>query len=101
MTRKPLLSLKSVAALTIFPLLFFSVAADFECEIGWTKGTHRISEEQVNDGYCDCPLDGSDEPHTNACSGSTIGSFTGVRAVSHERYVVALKVVYVVGVVSC
>ena len=24
--------------------------------------------EQVNDGYCDCPVDGSDEPGTSACA---------------------------------
>ncbi|XP_018017995.1 uncharacterized protein LOC108674546 [Hyalella azteca] len=29
-----------------------------------------ISAKQVNDNYCDCPEDGSDEPLTNACENS-------------------------------
>jgi len=61
------------------------VSADLECEIGWGKlGTQKIPEEKINDGYCDCPLDGADEPHTHACSGSTVGAFTGIAAVSTE-----------------
>lgn len=27
-----------------------------------------ITEDKVNDDYCDCPEDGSDEPRTNACT---------------------------------
>lgn len=27
-----------------------------------------ISKDMVNDDYCDCPEDGSDEPRTNACT---------------------------------
>jgi Glucosidase II beta subunit-like len=62
--------------------------ADLECAIGWGKDSsamHKVTVEQINDGYCDCPLDGSDEPHTNACSGSTMGAFTGIPAVSEHR----------------
>jgi len=44
-----------------------------------------VPENQMNDDYCDCPLDGADEPNTNACSGSMVGAFTGIPAVSHER----------------
>jgi len=29
-----------------------------------------VPGEWINDGYCDCPLDGIDEPDTDACSGS-------------------------------
>lgn len=29
-----------------------------------------ISQDKVNDDYCDCPEDGSDEPRTNACTNS-------------------------------
>ncbi|XP_059079710.1 uncharacterized protein LOC131877897 [Tigriopus californicus] len=32
----------------------------------------QIPFDQVNDDYCDCPEDGSDEPSTNACA---LGSF--------------------------
>lgn len=35
----------------------------FKCE---TSGK-VISQDKVNDDYCDCPEDGSDEPRTNAC----------------------------------
>lgn len=70
-----------VTVLTLPPLS----RADLECEIGWGKlGIQKIPEEKINDGYCDCPLDGADEPHTNACSGSTMGAFTGIAAVSTE-----------------
>ncbi|KAL3926756.1 MAG: hypothetical protein SGBAC_013345 [Bacillariaceae sp.] len=30
-----------------------------------------IPDSWINDGYCDCPFDGKDEPNTAACSGST------------------------------
>ena len=36
---------------------------DFKCK----TDSLRIKKEWVNDDYCDCP-DGSDEPHTSACS---------------------------------
>jgi protein kinase C substrate 80K-H len=39
------------------------VVLDFKCK----DKTLRIKKEWVNDDYCDCP-DGSDEPHTSACS---------------------------------
>jgi protein kinase C substrate 80K-H len=37
-----------------------------------------IPPEKINDGYCDCPLDGADEKETGACSGS--GMWAGVDA---------------------
>lgn len=40
------------------------------------KDTVIIPKEWINDGYCDCPLDGLDEPNTDACSGSS--SWPGV-----------------------
>jgi hypothetical protein len=36
-----------------------------------------ISPDRINDGYCDCPLDGLDEPETEACSGSVVGGWAG------------------------
>lgn len=41
----------------------------FKCE----KSGKIISVEKLNDNYCDCPEDGSDEPRTNACAN---GRFT-------------------------
>lgn len=31
------------------------------------KSRRKIPFDRVNDDYCDCPEDGSDEPSTNAC----------------------------------
>ncbi|KAG0712401.1 Glucosidase 2 subunit beta [Chionoecetes opilio] len=36
----------------------------FRCE----KSGKLIAVEKLNDNYCDCPEDGSDEPRTNACA---------------------------------
>lgn len=36
----------------------------FKCA---TSG-RQISVDKINDNYCDCPADGSDEPRTNACA---------------------------------
>jgi len=37
-----------------------------------------VPPSRIDDGYCDCPLDGSDEPGTGACSGSVDGMWAGV-----------------------
>ena len=38
-----------------------------------------IPPSQINDGYCDCPLDGGvDELETGACSGATDNGWAGV-----------------------
>ena len=41
-----------------------------------------IPSKWVNDGYCDCPHDGSDEVGTGACSGSIDGMWPGIPASS-------------------
>ncbi len=50
----------------------------------------EIPDGWINDGYCDCPLDGRDEPDTDACSGSQawpgVGS-AGAAAERGDRYV--------------
>lgn len=71
----------AIAAMAVIPSSSL-VSADLECAIGWGKGTHVISKDLMDDGYCDCPLDGADETNTNACSGSMVGAFTGIPAVS-------------------
>ena len=65
------------------------VAADsttVTCRTGWTEDstTSSIPKEWINDGYCDCPFDGKDEPDTNACSGSL--SWPGVASSPTSRY---------------
>mmetsp|Transcript_22642 Transcript_22642/g.53466 ORF Transcript_22642/g.53466 Transcript_22642/m.53466 type:complete len:803 (+) Transcript_22642:228-2636(+) len=42
------------------------------CLGGWAGDAQQhIPKAWINDGYCDCPFDGKDEPNTNACSGSS------------------------------
>lgn len=35
------------------------------------ENTFVIPADRINDGYCDCPLTGADEPDTAACAGSS------------------------------
>ena len=54
--------------------ILFSVssAGDLKCATGLDGRTETvIPEAWINDGYCDCPFDGKDEPNTEACSGSS------------------------------
>jgi hypothetical protein len=54
-------------------------SSELACATGWgTSGEQVILPEQINDGYCDCPLDGKDEPGTQACSGSS--TWPGIKA---------------------
>jgi hypothetical protein len=48
----------------------FASPADLSCASGWNNEVRVIPADWINDGYCDCPLDGKDEPDTEACSGS-------------------------------
>ena len=54
-----------------------------KCATGWNSNNNNnelkeIPADWINDGYCDCPFDGIDEPNTDACSGSQ--SWPGVVA---------------------
>ena len=71
--------------LAVLLLLLLPVFGDLECEIGWGSGTHKIPESKVNDGYCDCPVDGADEPNTDACAGAAAGGWPGVAATAETR----------------
>ena len=63
------------------------VCQDTECLSGWGQGRTTIPAAWKNDGYCDCPVDGLDEPDTAACSGSTVGGWPGIPAATDHRYV--------------
>jgi hypothetical protein len=60
----------------IAPLLWIAAAiihsssAAVTCPKGWgSSESHTVPENRINDGYCDCPTTGADEPATEACSG--------------------------------
>ncbi|KAL3787253.1 hypothetical protein HJC23_004127 [Cyclotella cryptica] len=42
------------------------------------ESLQTIPADKINDGYCDCPLDGLDELETGACAGSVDGMWAGV-----------------------
>jgi hypothetical protein len=57
-----------------------SPTSPLRCLSGWTRSTtlQTIPPDKINDGYCDCPLDGLDEVETGACSGSMDGMWAGI-----------------------
>jgi hypothetical protein len=57
---------------------------EIKCAAGFGQEERVIKSEWINDGYCDCPLDGQDEPETEACSGSAVG-WAGVNSFSLEE----------------
>jgi hypothetical protein len=67
-----------------------AAADDIKCDSGWGQEERVIPSEWINDGYCDCPLDGLDEQGTEACSGSVVGGWAGVKSSSDARYVYIL-----------
>ena len=50
--------------------LGITAQASLECPIGFgSNELHIVSDERINDNFCDCPTTGADEPETNACAG--------------------------------
>ena len=83
-------SLPWPSCLTVSSLVLPVDAADsgtsavLKCSGGWDSLSSaekmvEIPKSWINDGYCDCPYDGLDEPQTEACSGSS--SWPGVPAI--------------------
>jgi len=56
-----------------------------ECSSGFSDNVRVIPDSYINDGFCDCPLDGLDEPATDACSGSAVGGWAGVDGTMERR----------------
>lgn len=54
---------------------------------GWGGGkqVRTLPASAINDGYCDCPHDGTDEPDTGACAGSVDGGWAGIPAASSDE----------------
>jgi protein kinase C substrate 80K-H len=59
-----------LVAVIISSSWFLASSSALQCATGLGSQVVDIPEEWLNDGYCDCPLDGADEPGTDACSGS-------------------------------
>lgn len=59
--------------LGVFLLIFHPVItkAQIKCLAGWgdDRAELEIPAARIDDGYCDCPTSGADEPNTSACSG--------------------------------
>ena len=84
--------------------------SNIKCSSGWTASAsseatvvendailpipNYIPQSWINDGYCDCPFGNengmTDEPNTNACSGSK--SWPGVKGSIISRYVFTVYV---------
>jgi len=72
-------ALRFVLVITAVP-----AAKSLRCLSGWSDSSREIPETRINDGYCDCPVDGADEVDTGACSGSVEGGWAGVRVIGSE-----------------
>lgn len=63
------------------------------CASGFLPGHFEvITSDRINDGYCDCPLTGEDEPHTEACSGALVGGWAGIRIPKSTTTLEPLKI---------
>ena len=78
------ISLCVISIFTLAPTSAFGTElSELKCARGWGSTTadwkYPIPKDWINDGYCDCPLEGIDEPDTGACSGSVDGGWAGVQ----------------------
>ena len=74
-----ILHLNVILVVSASPSSSSSSSSSIQCRSGWSTNTQiTISPSQINDGYCDCPYDGYDEPNTDACSGSMDGGWAGI-----------------------
>ena len=77
--RKPALVIRALLVINLTTICW-SGDWSIQCASAWFPNSPAsiitIPPEKINDGYCDCPLDGLDETETDACSGSS--SWAGV-----------------------
>ena len=64
-------------ALATSLLLLQNARGSLVCKT-WTGADQEVPPPRVDDGYCDCPHDGSDEVGTGACAGSMDGMWAGL-----------------------
>ena len=78
-------SLAKFLATSLLVAATVHVSADDQAPIRCAGFANRsvlrsLPASAINDGYCDCPHDGQDEPDTGACAGSVDGGWAGVPA---------------------
>lgn len=81
MAASSLLLLPALLAAALFAVAISSdpaTAVPIRCRSGWTPALQAVPPSRIDDGYCDCPLDGLDEPSTGACSGAMDGMWAGI-----------------------
>lgn len=64
-----------------------NIRGKFEC----FSSKEEIEFLKVNDNYCDCPLDGSDEPGTNACNKGVFYCENSGHRLSGEKISISFK----------
>jgi hypothetical protein len=81
----------TILFLYLFASTLTPTLASLSCAAGFgsPRKSRVISEDRINDGYCDCPLDAADEPLTDACSGSVVGGWAGVSGTAEQRCVLS------------
>jgi len=64
-------------------LLSLTLSNALECT-DWNNKVISLPDDRIDDGYCDCPGSGSDEPNTEACSG--LDAWPAVKAQEAPRF---------------